>query len=413
MYILINFFIIIMVIRAESYIHVSKCCPENEVVSNEQRICQESHNNITIDLYNENYTIIDKKDSIYNQIKFVENKNFINNDKVFDLKQYVKFYISKNGTYMENTNYYPVYIKLDQTQYCIDYVGNSDILHIFIYADEITDYSELSIVICRFISCIFLVIVVIVYLSLRELRTLNNTIFVMYLFSLLFSLFNMALLDLLHKFNMDNKNTCIILNYTIYYSFISTFCWMNAMSINTLFMIISYPNAMNKCNNVEKFIIYVIYTQSISVILTSFMIVVNTIDMHNIPWFITPGIPKHGCGFNGITLSLYLYTPIAIILLINAALFIAIVCIVSKYKKNIVDLLIFYIKLSIITGLNWIFEIMSALFKSDAMIWQMIDIYNMIIGLTIFVVFICDTKIIAIICRRKNTEDDACIMSLL
>ncbi|XP_052741328.1 uncharacterized protein LOC128198718 [Bicyclus anynana] len=54
-----------------------------------------------------------------------------------------------------------------------------------------------------------------------------------------------------------------------------------------------------------------------------------------------------------------------------------------------------YLKLSIIMGVNWLLEVISAELKNDllAPVYIITDIYNLFMGVAIFLIFVCKRKI--------------------
>lgn len=53
-----------------------------------------------------------------------------------------------------------------------------------------------------------------------------------------------------------------------------------------------------------------------------------------------------------------------------------------------------YLKLSIVMGLNWLLEVVSSV-TPDLLkdVWYISDTYNMLVGLAIFLIFVCKKKI--------------------
>lgn len=58
-----------------------------------------------------------------------------------------------------------------------------------------------------------------------------------------------------------------------------------------------------------------------------------------------------------------------------------------------------YLKLSIVMGLNWLLEIISFLYPGFKM-WYITDAYNILIGLAIFLIFVCKKKILKKLIKR-------------
>lgn len=68
-------------------------------------------------------------------------------------------------------------------------------------------------------------------------------------------------------------------------------------------------------------------------------------------------------------------------------------CVVSRR-------LLLYVKLFSVMGVSWILEVFSALYPEAQLFWQFTDSYNALIGVSIFVVFVCKRKIFRLIKKR-------------
>ncbi|XP_050671770.1 uncharacterized protein LOC126970089 isoform X2 [Leptidea sinapis] len=62
--------------------------------------------------------------------------------------------------------------------------------------------------------------------------------------------------------------------------------------------------------------------------------------------------------------------------------------------------LMLYLKLSTIMGLSWVLEYISARYKKIQNMWYVTDTYNMLIGISLFLIFICKKKIYVKLLRR-------------
>lgn len=63
------------------------------------------------------------------------------------------------------------------------------------------------------------------------------------------------------------------------------------------------------------------------------------------------------------------------------------------YKTFFTARFMIYVKLSVLMGLNWVMEVVSS-FQPDLKIWWFTDAYNLLIGVLIFLLFVCKRKII-------------------
>ncbi|GBP83592.1 G-protein coupled receptor Mth2 [Eumeta japonica] len=62
--------------------------------------------------------------------------------------------------------------------------------------------------------------------------------------------------------------------------------------------------------------------------------------------------------------------------------------------------LLLYVKLFLVMGINWLLEVASALYPDAKEVWKYTDAYNVLIGFTIFVIFVCKKKIFRLMKKR-------------
>ncbi|CCU55598.1 unknown similar to AMEV261 [Choristoneura biennis entomopoxvirus] len=197
----------------------------------------------------------------------------------------------------------------------------------------------------------------------------------------IFNLFMAFLLLILMQLLDFEASECIILSSMVYFFLISSFSWLNVICFNI------WKNTTTYNNN--KLLGY-LYGIIIPTIMTALLIILNEMDMQDYPWVITP---QMGCFLIDIQQFIYLYIPLLILIFINGVFYT--LTIFNINHKNIcynhITIKII-IKLTIIMGLNWIFEILSFIFP-DYKIWYITDIFNCLIGLWLFIILICEKYI--------------------
>ncbi|KAI8437026.1 hypothetical protein MSG28_010416 [Choristoneura fumiferana] len=196
------------------------------------------------------------------------------------------------------------------------------------------------------ISCVFLVIVLIVYALLPELRNLCGLILMSY-----------------------------VATITIYYFFLASFCWMNVMSFDIWWTFRGEG---------FKYGVYCVYSWGLPAAMTLFMVEIDSVDLRHIPWFIQPKMINSGCFIEGGGKFVYLYVPMLTVIVINWMFFLMTAFNIWRLSRGTA--------LSVIMGVSWVLEVVSFLAPQFS-VWYLTDAYNLLIGVSIFLIFICKKKI--------------------
>ncbi|KPJ08611.1 G-protein coupled receptor Mth2 [Papilio machaon] len=158
-----------------------------------------------------------------------------------------------------------------------------------------------------------------------------------------------------------------------------------------------------------KFWMYSIYGWGLPLLMTIACAILNEADISDLPWLIKPNIPQNGCFLEGGEKLLYLYVPMLILIASNWVFFlmttfniwrlsrgnavlnsaVASMPSAQRFQRHRFSV---YLKLSVIMGINWILEVVSSL-KPQLQIWYITDAYNLMIGLAIFIIFVCKAKV--------------------
>ncbi|CCU55913.1 unknown similar to AMEV261 [Choristoneura rosaceana entomopoxvirus 'L'] len=356
-------FILILYIQFNLIVSIDKCCDHNQHLIDNKK-CK---NNILplSSTYKLNiYTRYNK----FNNIEF----------KQKSIQLLDNFILENGNLYIiyPNTFIYKYYIDTDY--YCVDYYEDKE--SVWIIPDDESGSIKYHIIITEIITCVFLFITFIIFLIVDEYKKHFGKLLMVYIFNLFMAfslLISMQLLDF-------EESECIIISSMIYFFLISSFTWLNVISFNVWKNITNYNN-----NRVLEYLYGIIIPISMTILL----IILNEIDMKDYPWIITPQIPQMGCFLTDGQQFIYLYIPLLILIFINVIFYILTIINLKHNKVHYnYTFTKIIIKLTIIMGLNWIFEILSFIFP-DYKIWNITDIFNCLIGLWLFIILICETYI--------------------
>ncbi|XP_022834101.1 probable G-protein coupled receptor Mth-like 3 isoform X10 [Spodoptera litura] len=340
------------------------------------------------------------------------------------------------GMYLEDSPWYvqqdgKLYVKIDTSvkvliydasKYCIDtFVSDTEEPHLnalicFVPKPEHNNYTMSSS--CMLISCFFILLTVAVYAWLPELRNLHGMVLMAYLLSFFVGFLFLATMQILILLKEISEDICIVLTFIIYFSLLAAFFWLNVMCYD-IWWTFSGKRAHGRSGSQNKrFLCYAIYAFGVPTILT---IVMAALEFSNIP--LHPLLPKlrlQGCFLYGNSKLLYLYGPIVILCVANLIFFALTAFKIAKIKKETKMLrdkessthdqdrkdtqrFTLYVKLFTVMGINWILEVVSSFYPEADVFWQFSDAYNVLVGLIIFIIFVCKKKTWRMIKKRFVT----------
>ncbi|XP_041979371.1 G-protein coupled receptor Mth2-like isoform X3 [Aricia agestis] len=345
---------------------------------------------------------------------------------------YEKFHLRPDGKlYIEIPSHIPPWELRTPDKYCIDTVVSQDengertlkLDALTCFASEDREFYVVGPA-CMIISCVFILATVAVYAWLPELRNLHGRVLMAYLLCLLVGFSSLSTMQILLTVDNISSVCCIALTIIIYFSLLAAFFWLNVMSFD-IWWTFSGNRGMTteKMSIRRKFSVYTIYAFSMPTILTILLISLEFSGLPPNPFL--PLLRHQGCFLYGKSRLLYLYLPMVILCVANMIFFILTAKKITEIKKETSVLkskesattvnqskekqrLLLYVKLFVIMGINWLLEVFSALYPDAVYIWHITDAYNVLIGLNIFIIFVCKKKIFYLLKKRyKQMRDGA------
>ncbi|XP_072949450.1 G-protein coupled receptor Mth2-like [Epargyreus clarus] len=415
------------------YKEIPKCCAEYQVIvmdyENYTVSCQDYPEKLpftNLDIYDK---IIHEKQSKkqFSDIFRVVPEKRPNDTALTELYMIAELmlqpYLSEDGiVYLEYPNAYERWIPINDSNYCVDYeLLNGNISENFKFLCNIMGDppkgTNLFFTAALCVSSVFLVLVLVVYLLLPGLRNLGGMVLMAYVFSLLFAFIHLVIIQL----GEHVADVCVNLTTTTYFFFLASFCWMNVMSYDIWWTFRGYAKArmINRRGETFKFLMYCLYGFGVPLAMSIAFVMVNRADLRHLPWVVKPLVPEQGCFIEGGQKLLYLYVPMLILIILNWIFFLMTAFNIWRLHRATAVLdstaagtpaahrsqkqrFFIYLKLSIIMGVNWILEVVSSV-TPDFQFWFITDAYNLLIGLAIFLIFVCKKKIYyQVVNRFKN-----------
>jgi len=274
-----------------------------------------------------------------------------------------------------------------------------------------------------FISDLFILITLCVYLYVRDLRKkIFGKITIGFLFNVFICYTFLGIhysLDLFSHKELLDTVFCKVLGYIIQHSFLGFFFWMSAMAFNVAYTFSNSFTVKKSSSQMKSLFFNVCYAQGSALIITCVTI---GMDFFGPCDYVLPNMGKFSCflgsEFNPdssfLTTSefLYFYLVISIIMVSNLICFIITgASLISHWwqmkelqssisnsgLKNHCGVVL---KLFIIMGIPWIFDIISAVVSHAYGIGKSfevrltLDILNLLTGVLIFLVLVCKKKVV-------------------
>ncbi|XP_075220888.1 G-protein coupled receptor Mth2-like isoform X3 [Lycorma delicatula] len=279
------------------------------------------------------------------------------------------------------------------------------------------------------ISVVFYLITFIVYAVLPELKNLNGHCLMCHIGSFCVGCLGYVITTSVK--HIKSNIICCSLGYMTYFSFFAGFLWLNVMCFDVWWVFkkmqptSSSGGSVRLKENKEKFIAYSIYAWGTAL---GFLIILILMDC--IPEdatsetfsFIKPKFGQNTCWILEYkSIWLYFYGPLLLLFLSNIFFFVITIKKVigfsrqtkvlknknsrrhteREYKRYMV-----YMKLFVIMGVPWILEVISSVTiqmypktkYND--LWYIVDFFNSLRGLLIFVIFVMKKRIL----RKLNNK---------
>ncbi|CAH4028294.1 unnamed protein product [Pieris brassicae] len=271
-------------------------------------------------------------------------------------------------------------------------------------------------IICMLISCVFIIVTVAVYYCLPELCNLHGKVLIAYLLSLFVGFIFLSTMQILLSIDNISREYCMTFTFIIYYFILAAFFWLNVMSFDIWWTFSGNRGiSIERMSVKSRFRAYTIYAFGVPAMFTG---LVAGLEFSHLPlnWYL-PLLRQQGCFISGKSKLIYLYGPMVILCVANLVFFILTALKIREIKEQTAVLksresathdkhnkdkqrLLLYVKLFIVMGINWVLEVISALYPKANSIWKFTDAYNVLVGLIIFILFVCKKKIFRLLKNR-------------
>ncbi|KAL4716671.1 hypothetical protein ACJJTC_004790 [Scirpophaga incertulas] len=269
------------------------------------------------------------------------------------------------------------------------------------------------------ISSFFMILFLIVFSVLHRTRTLANQILMTYVACLLVSFLLMAT-HLLVRVLINFTYFCEITSVIQYFATLSSFFWMNVIAFDIfgqlaiLFRTFRANYKLHPTNRrgiTHKYRMYCLFAFGIPFLMTVTALFIDLVDLSTERDIVKIDFKSCLGGYGSV--NLYLYTPITILIAINVILFLltvfniwrvrsALHCTGDISVKRNENRFTVYFKLSLITGVHWILDIIATFVNIPQWLEYISSIYNVSIGVIIFILYVCKKQYLVDICKRYS-----------
>ncbi|CAK1551259.1 unnamed protein product [Leptosia nina] len=333
-------------------------------------------------------------------------------------------YLEESGAlYVEMPNKFDRWLHISNKDFCIDYeltengtVSETPQFWVNYEAAPERQKNSVVFVVALGVSSFFLFLVLLIYILLPDSQNLVGKIRMCYVSS--YIVYFVSLAVILGK--LHSETTCVVLSFIAYFSIIATCCWMNIMSYDIWSTFRSRSSTKfsgsSERRRIErrKFRRYCYYGWGLPMCMAIGLMIINSLDMTDVPWFITPQIPAYGCFLIDGQQLVYMYIPMLILVMVNCVLFFLTACSIwasmqgnevlgAAATKRQQQRFKICIRLSVTMGVSWIWEVISFLVPAADAFAIYFDLYNGCIGFLIFLIFVCNrTKLAHLKARYES-----------
>ncbi|XP_039764754.1 probable G-protein coupled receptor Mth-like 3 isoform X2 [Pararge aegeria] len=277
------------------------------------------------------------------------------------------------------------------------------------------------------ISCVCLALTLIVYCSLSELRNLHGRTLICHVSMMLLACGCLARVQ--HS-TIADRNVCTLFGYGIYFGFVAAFAWLNVMCFDiwwTFGSIRTVKPLRKSSSDRRRFIWYSIYAWSVTVVLTTTMFL---LDRYPISRILDANMGTNACWFGSQQNKssdwphyIFFVIPMGIVTCINFILWLLTARHCAQVKSEVhrlqagsvgdrekrrfrIDRAKYVLtgKLWVVMGAGWISELLSTVFTEPQWFWNIVDLFNELQGVFIFLILVAKPKVYFLIKKRLGLE---------
>ncbi|XP_055946322.1 G-protein coupled receptor Mth2-like [Argiope bruennichi] len=213
---------------------------------------------------------------------------------------------------------------------------------------------------------------------------------------------------------VNTGRNCPALGICIYYFFLTSFFWMNAIAFDVWrsFRVVMRELRISSHRFPwRRFLLYSLYSWTIPAILTILVRVFDSTELLSKDY--RPSFGDEFCWFGQRrALMVFFAVPLIVVMILNAVFFLDVTYVISRatlktsrtHEATLKKRFFMFMKLALIMGLTWIVGLVAG-YADNEFVWYLFIIFNTLQGLFIFVVFSCSSKVRGLFCKKYRNHN--------
>ncbi|XP_055537390.1 G-protein coupled receptor Mth2-like isoform X2 [Wyeomyia smithii] len=297
-------------------------------------------------------------------------------------------------------------VEIKQQGYCLHVAEEEEIADLYYCSEEKIKMATISGIV---LSIPFLVATLLIYVCIPELRNIHGKSLICYTLAL-----TVTYIVLLFINFHSTVIPCSVLGYMLYFSVLVSFFWLNVMCIDIFW---TFSSGVVMRNERKRFLYYSLYAFGSPVVILVLALIFDFTEL--VPEEYRPRFGEPSCFIhkNKWIEFVYFYLPLLILVVANLYFFVVTAIRIiriqrateavlrndserhSKFEKdrNRYGL---YLRLFIVMGITWTFEIISWAAESENWFFYVADICNCLLGVIIFFLFVWKQRVRQLVAKR-------------
>ncbi|XP_062550723.1 G-protein coupled receptor Mth2-like isoform X2 [Armigeres subalbatus] len=296
-----------------------------------------------------------------------------------------------------------------QNEYCLYPSPDHELSTLYFCSAEEQKRPNTSVTIGLILSIPFLIATLLIYACIPELRNIHGKSLICYIFALT----NSFVVLLIMHFR-SNIIPCEAQGYMLYFFVLVAFFWLNVMCFDIFW---TFSSGVVIKNERKRFLYYSLYAWGCPLIAVVLVAVFENTEL--IVEHLRPGFGINNCWFytDKMVQFLYLYLPLLVLIAANLYFFIVTAVRIIRVQRATEAALkndsgrhnrfehdryryTLYLRLFIVMGVTWTFEILSWAMENSIWIFYVVDVCNCLLGVMIFFLFVWKQKVRKLVAKR-------------
>ncbi|XP_062708341.1 G-protein coupled receptor Mth2-like isoform X3 [Aedes albopictus] len=300
-------------------------------------------------------------------------------------------------------------LTISQTEYCLIPSEDHSLSTLYFCSTPSHKKAYTAVEVGLILSIPFLLATLLIYAWIPELRNIHGKSLICYIFALT----NAYIVLLIMHFG-SNAIPCEAQGYLLYFFVLVAFFWLNVMCFDIFW---TFSSGVVIKNERKRFLYYSLYAWGCPLVLVVLVAIFENTEL--IDDHLRPGFGINNCSFytDKMVQFLYLYLPLLILIAANLYFFIVTAVRIIRVQRatgaalkndsrrhnrfeNDRHRFTLYLRLFIVMGVTWTFEIISWAMENSIWIFYVVDVCNCLLGVMIFFLFVWKQKVRKLVAKR-------------